>query len=151
MFTLKLDFLAFASIRKTLWKFPLCVTSHVDQQSSRIGQKMSHVFCIVRTQDIYVLSRGKAIWKSVAKNLDFFWLIISQGEIRRFRISEILRKSDGSSFRHISGGRKHVRAKWGRVSRFRSVSVGWNVQGRISRVSADNFLRKFGSFYLRLI
>ena len=75
----------------------------------------------------------------------------TQGEIRRFRISEILRKSDGSSFRHISGGRKHVRAKWGRVSRFRSVSIGWNVQGRISRVSADNFLQKFGSFYLRLI
>ena len=35
----------------------------------------------------------------------------SQGEIRRFRISEILQKSDGSSFRHISGGWKHVRAK----------------------------------------
>ena len=36
---------------------------------------------------------------------------LTQGEIRRFRISETLRKSDGSSFRHISGGRKHVRAK----------------------------------------
>ena len=92
MFALKLDFLAFASIegksskkpsielkrqtdQETLWKIPLCVISHVDQQSSRIGRKMSHVYCIVRTQDSYVLSRGQAIWKSVAKNLDFFWLL----------------------------------------------------------------------------
>ena len=49
-FALKLDFIAFASIRKTLnralkkqtdqetfRKFPLCVTGHVDKQSSRIG------------------------------------------------------------------------------------------------------------------
>ena len=28
--------------------------SHVDQQSSRIGRKISHVDCIVRTQDSYV-------------------------------------------------------------------------------------------------
>ena len=28
--------------------------------------------------------------------------VTSQGEIRRFRISEILRKPDSSSFRHIS-------------------------------------------------
>ena len=65
--------------QETLWKFPLCVISHVDQQSSRIGRKMSHVYCIVRTQDSYVLSRGQAIWKSVAKNLDFFWLLIAWG------------------------------------------------------------------------
>ena len=44
----------------------------MDQQSSRIGRKMSDVYCIVRTQESYVLLRGQATWKSVAKNLDFF-------------------------------------------------------------------------------
>ena len=33
---------------------------------------MSHVFYIVLNQDSYVLLRGQAIWKSVAKNPDFF-------------------------------------------------------------------------------
>ena len=28
--------------------------NHVDQQLSRIGRKISHVYCIVRTQDSYV-------------------------------------------------------------------------------------------------
>ena len=57
--------------------------------------------------------------------------IAAQGEIRRFRISEILRKSDGSSFRHISGGRlrretrkSKMRSCFAFPQRFRSVSVG---------------------------
>ena len=50
-------------------------SSDIDQQSSSIGRKKSCVlYCIVRTQDGYVLSRGEVIWKSVAKTLDFFWL-----------------------------------------------------------------------------
>ena len=67
---------SFHCVLKNIFSSRLLVTSHVDQQSSRIGRKMSHVFCIVRTQDSHVLSRGQAIWKSVPKNLDFFWLLI---------------------------------------------------------------------------
>ena len=55
----------------------------------------------------------------------------TQGEIRRFRISEILRKFDSSSFRHISGGRlrretrkSKMRSRFAFPQRFRSVSVG---------------------------
>ena len=61
-------------LRNTLKVSFVCYrSSHVDQQSSSIGRR-SHAYCIFRTQERYVLSRGEAIWKSVAKNLNFFWL-----------------------------------------------------------------------------
>ena len=88
MFALRLDFLAFTSIegksskkpsielkrqtdQETLWKFPLCVISHVDQQSSRIGRKMSHVYCIVRTQDSYVLQEAR-LFGSPSRKISIF-------------------------------------------------------------------------------
>ena len=49
---------SFHCVLKNIFSSRLLVTSHVDQLSSRIGRKMSDVFCIVRTEDSYVLSRG---------------------------------------------------------------------------------------------
>ena len=65
--TLKVSFVCYRSSH-----VDLPAVSHVDQQSSSIGR--SHAYRIFRTQERYVLSRGEAISKSVAKNLNFFWL-----------------------------------------------------------------------------
>ena len=65
--TLKVSFVCYRSSH-----VDLPAVSHVDQQSSSIGR--SHAYRIFPTQERYVLSRGEAISKSVAKNLNFFWL-----------------------------------------------------------------------------
>ena len=59
----------------------------------------------------YLCSAVPSWQEKTFRKQGMYYNVTTQGEIRRFRISEILRKSDGSSFRHISGGRKHVRAK----------------------------------------
>ena len=79
--TLKVSFVCYRSSH-----VDLPAVSHVDQQSSSIGRR-SHANCIFRTQERYVLSRGEAIWKSVAKNLNFFWQQIYDGDLRTQKYS----------------------------------------------------------------
>ena len=89
MFALKLDFLAFASIRKTLNRaltkangsrniqiFP--IVCYRSRGPTVISYWMKNESCVLYRSypGQLVLSRGQAIWKSVPKSLDFFWLLI---------------------------------------------------------------------------
>ena len=97
MFALKLDFLAFASIegesskkpsielkRQTRNTLKVSFVCYKSRGPTVISHWLKNESCALYRSYPGQLrsSRGQAICKSVAKNLDFFWLLIEDGVLR---------------------------------------------------------------------